>query len=309
VTRFRPIGAQDGRAVFDVFYDAIADVDRRLGDPNAWDPADDAMREDAWAGWRALFDHVGATSDLGWLAEADGVVTGYARSIRRGASRELTEFFVLPGHQGAGIGRQLLARAFPAEPGVHRSIIATLEPSALARYLRTGLGIHTMIAYLEHVPAEAGLPTDERLEVQPMTGSPEETAEIGGLDVAALGHGRDVDHGWLRSHRDGLTFRDGGRLVGYGYVGRGSGNIGTRSGPVLAEDASMQPALLAEIERRAARLGFATLGFWLPLTNTVAVGHLLARGFRIDRFLAAFFADAPLPGGDRYVITSPPFFL
>jgi hypothetical protein len=40
-----------------------------------------------------------------------------------------------------------------------------------------------------------------------------------------------------------------------------------------------------------------------------AVDHLLSRGFRVDPFLMLFFTDGSVGGMDRYVVTSPPFFL
>ncbi len=56
-----------------------------------------------------------------WVAEDDaGRLIGYARSIERGAGYglfELSEFFVRPGHQSAGVGRALLERAFPLGQG------------------------------------------------------------------------------------------------------------------------------------------------------------------------------------------------
>ena len=72
-----------------------------------------------------------------WFAEdeATGEAIGYARSILRDGVRELTEFFVLPEAQGAGVGRGLLARAFPADGARHRAIVATMDPRAIARYL------------------------------------------------------------------------------------------------------------------------------------------------------------------------------
>jgi hypothetical protein len=41
------------------------------------------------------------------------------------------------------------------------------------------------------------------------------------------------------------------------------------------------------------------VGFWVPLSNTTAAQHLLARGHRLDRFLAAMFASRPMLGLDR----------
>ena len=46
--RYRPAVPTDTRAMFDVFHDTFAEVDRRLGSPDAVDPTDDAAREAEW---------------------------------------------------------------------------------------------------------------------------------------------------------------------------------------------------------------------------------------------------------------------
>ena len=138
--RYRAVTPADTRALFDTFLEAVAEIDQRLGSTDALDVSDPLAVEAEWNRRRPIFEHLAATADLGWLAEtADGRVVGYARSILRDGVRELTEFFVRPGHQGGGIGGELLGRAFPAEGARHRTIIATLELLAVAWYLKTGL--------------------------------------------------------------------------------------------------------------------------------------------------------------------------
>ena len=76
-----------------------------------------------WGFFRPLYDHLARTGEHFWIAERDGESIGYARSVLRDGVRELTEFFVLPGHQSAGLGRELLSRAFPTEGARHRVIV------------------------------------------------------------------------------------------------------------------------------------------------------------------------------------------
>ena len=83
--------------------------------------------------------HAAETADKWWVAEEDGRVVGYARSTLRDGIRQLTEFFVRPGAQSAGIGRGLLEQVFPAEGARGRILLATQDPRALARYLKAGL--------------------------------------------------------------------------------------------------------------------------------------------------------------------------
>jgi GNAT superfamily N-acetyltransferase len=71
------------------------------------------------------------------------VMSTRSRSIPYGErptihASSLTEFFVLPDHQSRGIGRALIERAFPAGRGNVRSIIATSDVRAQARYYAAG---------------------------------------------------------------------------------------------------------------------------------------------------------------------------
>ena len=246
--RYRPAVPTDTRAMFDVFLDTFAEVDRRLGSPDALDPTDDAVREAEWLRRQSLFEHLTATADRAWVAvdEAEHVV-GYARSILRDDVRELTEFFVLPTVQGGGVGRELLGRAFPAEGAHHRTIVATLELPALARYLKTGLVAQALLGYFSRAPEVVEVETD--LEIVPIAGpaaSPDGAVDveaaleaIGAIDRAILGHRRDADHRWLLGDRTGLLFRRDGQVVGYGYVGNGVG-------PLAALEARDMPAILAD---------------------------------------------------------------
>ena len=47
-----------------------------------------------------------------WVAEADGEIVGFALSWVCGDLWFLAELFVAPGHQGRGVGNELLARTF-----------------------------------------------------------------------------------------------------------------------------------------------------------------------------------------------------
>jgi GNAT superfamily N-acetyltransferase len=300
--RYRPATAADSRGLHDVFLESISEVDRRVGSADAVDSSDPAVREESWRQWRSLFEHLAATADLAWVAENDaGEIVGYARSINRDGVRELTEFFVLPGTQGQGVGRELLQRAFPAEGARHRSILATLELRALGRYLQTGLSARCLVLYVAAAPRANDVSTD--LVAARIEGSDADLGELGGIDRRLLGLTRRVDHEWvLAGGREGFLFRRGKDVVAYGYVG-------DRSGPVAVLDPADTPAVLAFLESRAVGRGQKELGFWLPSVNREATAYLLGRGFRIDPFVATFFSDDPDIALDRYLITSPPFFM
>jgi GNAT superfamily N-acetyltransferase len=300
MTRYRRGSSLDSEACFRLFEAAIDDLGRRTGtianttasEPWAWD-----VRQ-------PLFDHLAATADEWWIAEDDaGAMLGYARSIERDGARELTEFFVHPTAQSGGIGRELLARAFPAGGARHRSIIATTDVRAVSRYLREGLAGRLPLVSFEAAPRPIAIKTDlvrERIVATDRT-----LEELGVIDRAVLGYARDVDHGWLATERPGWLYRRSGRPVGYGYhpVRPSWG------GPYATVLPADLPVLLADAETAASEAGHATVSFDMALIARSAIDHLLGRGFRVDPFMMLFFTDGPVHGLDRYVLTSPPFFL
>ena len=300
MTRFRPGTAIDSRICFDIFERTIDDLGRRTGG-SANSTADDPA---AWDTRRPLFDHLAATGDAWWIAEDEvtGNAIGYARSILRDGVRELTEFFVLPETQSGGVGGELLARAFSAEGARHRAIVATLDPRAIARYLRTGLDARVAIIGLQGVPRPVTVATDlEREPIDPEAPPLDELAEI---DRAILDFRRDPDHAWLAGQRSGWLYRRGGRAVGYGY----HPSRPAWGGPYAALDSTDLPVLLADGESAAAAAGHDEVTFDLPLTARPGLDHLLGRGFHVDPFVMLFFTDGPTDGLVGYCLTSPPFF-
>ena len=302
--RYRPASLDDAQALHDVFFETVSEVDRRLGSADAVDSSDPAIRAASWVKWQSLFDHLAQTGDQAWLAEdAAGVVVGYARSINRDGVRELTEFFVLPAWQAQGVGRELLRRAFSADGARRRSIIATLELGALGRYLKTGLSARCLILYCSAEPPRPN-PVSTDLQAARIADDGTDLGELNRIDGEVLGHTREVDHRWLLAgtEREGFLFRRGERAVAYGYVG-------DRSGPIAVLDPNDTEAVLGILESRAAERGLGDVGFWLPTVNREATAYLLGRGFRIDPFITTFFSDDPEVALDRYLVTSPPFFV
>lgn len=228
------------------------------------------------------------------MAEDDSEIVGFARTIKRDGVRELTEFFVLPGVQSAGIGKQLLHRAFPAEDADARCIIATTDLPAQARYLKAGLSSHFPI-YTFSRPAEyAPILSDLRAEAITLDDLP----LLADIDLHVLGHSRDIDHEWLINDRPGFIYYRGNRPVGYGYVGK-------RSGPFAVYDEEVLPMVLAHAESTVAGLGHDTFKVEVPLVNREAVQYLLARGATMDPFCCYMMMDRPFGNFSNYIFTSP----
>ncbi len=295
---YRPGAPADALATYHVFEASLADLSARINaraDATAGDPG-------AWERRRPLFEHLTRTAAYFWVAEADGQIIGYARSIQRGPLLELTEFFVLPDYQSAGVGRELLARAFPADaPGVHeRAIIATIDERAVGRYLKAGVYPRFPIYEFYRAPEPVQVPTD--LVIVPLADVPDPLPALAKLDEAILGHRRDADHAWLMETRQGYVYQRQGQAVGYGYLGQFMGPV------ALMADADF-PAALAHAETTWHAQGQPRIGFELPLINKAAVDHLVRRGYRLEAFFAFFMSSAPFGKLENYICTSPLFFL
>ena len=240
------------------------------------------------------------TCDQYWVAENDqNEVIGYARSIVRGDHRELTEFFVLPGEQSAGIGRGLIARAFPPDTP-HRSIIATTDFRALARYLKAGVYPFTTELFFEHAPEPVTFASD--LQFEPANREDEALQTTAEIDSVILGHRRDVDHFHLMQNRTLYLYQRSGQTVGYGYISK------EYCGPFACST--------KRIFRRActcrdagASPGAETVGFETPTINTIAIDHLMSRNYRLEGFITSILSDKPFGKFENYLLTSPPFFL
>jgi GNAT superfamily N-acetyltransferase len=297
---FRPGTIDDSYLVFCLFEETLADLFRRLGSTTRTSWEDPAALTRMWEERRSLYEHLARTADQFWLAEREGQIIGFARSILRDGLCELTEFFVRPGEQSVGVGRELLARGFPIEGTTRRSIIATTDTRAQARYLKAGVYPRFPLYYFRRAPEARPVTTD--LTFEPITPSPQNLAVLGMLDKTVLGYQRDEDHNWLLTERQGYLYYRDAEPVGYGY-------IGLRNGPFALLDANDYPVVLAHAENESAEQGYEEFGLEVPMINHIAVDYLLARGFRLDWFMAMLMSDKPFGKFENYIVTSPPFIL
>ena len=297
---YRPGAPNDSYTVFKIFEDTYADLNRRMGSTEPTSADDPQALARMWAERRSLYDHLAHTAEHFWLAERDGEAIGFARSINRGGVRQLTEFFVLPDTQSAGVGRELLKRVFPREDARRHSIISTTDMRAQARYLKAGVYPRFPLYYFWRIPGEISVVSD--LDFKPFEASAGTLAILGDIDQQVLGYRRDIDHHWLASNRQGYLFYRDATPVGYGYTG-------FRNGPFALLETSDFPAVLAHAESYAAKAGRDHFGVEVPMVNLCAVDFLLQRGYRIDSFIAILMNDKPFGNFENYINTSPPFFL
>jgi GNAT superfamily N-acetyltransferase len=189
---YRPGTLDDSYTIFRVFEEALSDLNRRLGSTASTSWQEPAALVRMWEERRSLYDHLARTAEHFWVAERDSQIIGFARSIWRDGLRQLTEFFIRPEEQSAGVGRELMARAYPKTGATRKLIIATADTRAQARYLKAGVYPRFPIYYFGRSPEAVTL--DAGLTVEPIEASPRVLRTLGALDRALLGYQRDVDH-------------------------------------------------------------------------------------------------------------------
>jgi ribosomal protein S18 acetylase RimI-like enzyme len=296
----RPGTAGDSPELFGVFRQTAFDLRVRLGQAELEEaPGTETFQRD-WAEVRSLYEHLAETADRLWVAERGGEIAGFARSMVRDGVRNLTEFWVLPDQQSAGLGKELLQRAFPAAGARLRYVIATVDMRAQARYMKAGLYPRFSLYKFQGQPQIR--PGSSDLEFRRMEATAEDARIVDWLDQETLGYRRRPEHEWFRQNREGFLCYRQGKPVGYGYAGKDSG-------PCTLLDPGDYPAVLAHAETTAARQGQPEIGLVVPTVNEAAVAYLLAHGYRIAPFFCQLMTSRPFGRFECYVATAPMFAL
>ena len=289
----------DSQKTFEVFHRSIMDLGSRLNVMPISGGHDPEVIQNLKVRRAPLFDHLARTSDAFWVAEQEDTVIGFARSILRNGVRQLTEFFVLPEHQSAGVGGELLRRAFPLNGADHRFILATIDSRAVQSYLKAKV-YPLFPCYAFSRPAEKR-PVESDLAIERITPSAQAMGELIRIDNTVLGFHREAEHAWLLEARQGYFYKRNKEVVGYGY-------LGDHDGPFAALEANDFPAILAHAETEAAKRG-SEFTVEVPMVNRCAVDYLITRGCKMEGFFEFFMADSTFGKFENYILTSPPFFV
>ena len=295
---YRPGTLDDSFAVFQIFLKSIMDYSERMNVQAITGGNDPQMLASIWESRRPLFDFLAEHASEFWLAERDGEVLGYARTIEHDGLQELTEFFVAPNQQSGGVGSGLLSRAFADHGATYRTIIATLDERALFNYMRMGVYGRILLKYFSRKAQLVRVETDLVIERLDLTSHLDALHRI---DREILNHTRADIHGWLASRRDGFVYKRDGEVVGFGYVG-GS------HGPFAALNADDFPAILAHAESLTAEKG-EDFGVSVPMVNQKAADYLVSQKYKIDGFTALLMSNVPFGKFENYLTFAPEFFL
>jgi GNAT superfamily N-acetyltransferase len=286
--------ASDNRAAFDVSMLAMKDLFLRHG--YEW-------KLEAEAFWKVLepfVAHLAEHAAEWWVAEdrADGKLIGYARSVERDGLFELSELFVRPDRQSAGLGKLLLDRAFPSGRGEVRAIIATNDVRGLARYYGAGTAARFVLFSLTGQPTRTAAEDYEAVRV-----GPAQIGQLAAMERAVVGYARHADYPWLLKHREIYEYRNAGRTVGFGCFSE------TGQGPIVALEPDDQPAILQHFETLARSRGMESISFQVPSINVVVMHDLLERGYKIDTPPGLLMSSSDFGRFDRFVPFAPAIVL
>lgn len=141
--------------------------------------------------WMERTGHFVRTDPGGcWVAEDDAGVVGIATSFRREVLWCLATYAVLPGRQGQGLGKPLLAAAMEHGRGCTRSMLsASGDPRAVRIYHQAGFELHPQM-HLTGTVDRSAIPVVEKVR----EGGAADLDLMDSLDRAARGAGHGPDH-------------------------------------------------------------------------------------------------------------------
>jgi GNAT superfamily N-acetyltransferase len=306
--RYRPVRPDELDACAEVWRVSINDYTRRLNQPDM---------EVAVAPLIRLYGHLRDTDPDRFVVAvqtdraAGGAerVVGFASAIVRERLWFLSMCFVLPGRQGAGVGRALLDQVGPPDGDdiVRATGTDSAQPISNALYASLGIVPRVPLLNLIGLPErnEAFGPLPSGVMAVPFERLAAEdhgrlSATVDALDRATLGVSHPVDHRWLRleSRRGWLYHGPDGAPLAYGYAGEAG-----RLGPVASHDPDLVAPILGHLTREVIPRG--AFAAWLPGSADQAVVSALRAGFRLEAFPVLLCWDRPFADLSRYLPISP----
>lgn len=318
-TSLRPAAAHELTSCADVFLAALNDYTGRLGQP--------AMPSDTGAVVR-LFGHLQATDPGRFVvatvpADAEGApgvvgatderIVAFASAYVRERLWFLSMLFVLPGFQGAGLGRRLFAAVDAADDAMIRAVATdSAQPISNALYASLGVVPRMPLFNLTGLPRRpeafgplpsgiVPLPFDEIAKDGPDGQGHRMLVEaIDELDRTCLGVAHPMDHRFLRlEDRNGWLYRGpDGNPVGYGYA-----SASGRVGPIAVVDPALVGPVIGHLTAVVEPRGAFAL--WIGGDADGALTAALQAGFRLDPFPVLMAWDRPFADFSRYLPRSP----
>ena len=243
------------------------------------------------------YEHLRSTG-IFHVAEMEGEIIAIAGAIVRDHLWFLSAFWARPDLQRKGIGMPLLRRVWNAGQAAAATNFFTwssVDPTAMAAYMKLGMLPGTQILHFEGIPrhfseAPAGyVPADLERSVA--------TA----MDRELLGTGREVDHEfWTRAGAAGRQVLHKAKVAGYYYINKGV------LGPLAWKEPQDGKAVLALALGEATESEQGTR-LAVPGMNHTALRFVLDAGLRLTSF-SHLLTTAPVGRLEQYLPSGPSLF-
>lgn len=241
-----------------------------------------------------------------WIAEERDEIRGFLFSWVCEDLWFLAELFVAPGHQGGGIGKELLARGFAhaARAGATTRALVTFAFNTVSQglYIRNGLFPSASLSFVKAERAAlAAFSGGSKYETTPIGAG--DIPELVAIDRHTLGVSREKHHRYLATDSTigGVLLRDGRAIVGYAYINR-DGHVGplavTRA---EAMDTAFRSAVGIAMDRGAAQVTAL-----IPGGNDAAFRVAAACGMRVA-FPFVLMSSRAFGDWTRYLPRNPGF--
>jgi ribosomal protein S18 acetylase RimI-like enzyme len=217
-----------------------------------------------------------------WVAEDAGEILGFAWSWVCDDLWFLAQLFVSPGHQGRGIGNELLKRTFDHAQGsgaANKALITfTFNTVSQGLYIRNGLFPRFPIYNFSVARERLGRLHGPQLRPVRLEETGQHLRSLTRIDAAALGVSREKHHRYLIN--DGATkgfgLYTGDDCAGYVYIDS-SGHIG----PLAVAQPDALGAAFRTALNLAAENDSSRVSAFLPGTSDTALSIAVEHGMRI----------------------------
>jgi len=168
-----------------------------------------------------------------WVAEDRGKIVGLATSWVRGSVWFLADLFILPSHQGKGVGRNLIERTLGSwrDTKIRNRVLITFayNPTSISLYMRFNMYPREPLYFAGATSAivRNNLKPSSKMKYEEKTKLSEIATQLKRIDKYALGFPLEWHHEYFLDVQKAkcLMFTKNGVAEGYAYV-RKDGRIG-----------------------------------------------------------------------------------
>ena len=242
-----------------------------------------------------------------WVAEDRGKIVGLSTSWVRGSLWFLADLFILPSHQGKGVGRSLIERTLGSWRNatiLNRALITfAYNPTSISLYMRFKMYPREPLYFASASSAalQKNLRPSSKMRYEEVTNLNESAAKLKRIDKDALGFPLEWHHEYFLEVQGAkcFVFTKDERAEGYAYV-RKDGRVGPLA---VTSRLSLEDVMTTTISLAAEQDTAKVLTLYTG-SSVRQVSAALKCGLRINSPML-FMSTKPVGNWAKYVCYSP----